>query len=96
MLKLNIDFGTLLICAEGSRLLENAIAFSSCVGRIEDEINVLQEDGTGETRSSLSAEEQEKRKHLVQPRQALEGLTMKSFFDFIVGTEATRVARRFR
>jgi hypothetical protein len=36
MLKLNIDFGTLLICAEGARLLENAIAFSSCVGRFED------------------------------------------------------------
>jgi hypothetical protein len=36
MLKLIIDFGTLLICAEGARLLENAIAFSSCVGRFED------------------------------------------------------------
>jgi hypothetical protein len=38
MLKLIIDFGTLLICAEGARLLENAIAFSSCVGRFEDVI----------------------------------------------------------
>jgi hypothetical protein len=36
MLKLSIDFGTLLICAEGARLLENAIAFSSCVGRFEE------------------------------------------------------------
>jgi hypothetical protein len=36
MLKLIIDFGTLLICAEGARLLENAIAFSSCVGRFEE------------------------------------------------------------
>jgi hypothetical protein len=25
-----------LICAEGERLLENAIAFSSCVGRFKD------------------------------------------------------------
>jgi hypothetical protein len=31
-----VDFRTLLICAEGARLLENAIAFSSCVGRFED------------------------------------------------------------
>jgi hypothetical protein len=37
MLKLIIDFGTLLICAEGAGLLENAIAFSSCMGRFEDE-----------------------------------------------------------
>jgi hypothetical protein len=36
MLKLIFDFGTLLICAEGARLLENAIAFSSCVGRFEE------------------------------------------------------------
>jgi hypothetical protein len=36
MLKLIIDFDTLVICAEGARLLENAIAFSSCVGRFED------------------------------------------------------------
>jgi hypothetical protein len=28
----------MLICAEGARLLENAIAFSSCVGRIEEVI----------------------------------------------------------
>jgi hypothetical protein len=36
VLKETIDFVTLLICAEGARLLENAIAFSSCVGRFED------------------------------------------------------------
>jgi hypothetical protein len=35
LLKLKIDFGTLLISAEGARLLENAIAFSSCVGGFE-------------------------------------------------------------
>ncbi|WP_264163795.1 hypothetical protein [Mesobacillus sp. S13] len=35
----------------------------------------------------------EKRKRLVQPRQALEGLTVKSLFDFIGRTEATRVAQ---
>jgi hypothetical protein len=34
--KVTVDFRTLLICAEGARLLENAIAFSSCVGRFED------------------------------------------------------------
>ncbi|ESU30883.1 hypothetical protein G3A_19660 [Bacillus sp. 17376] len=38
---------------------------------------------------------QEKRKRLGQPRQALEGLTVKSFFDFIGRTEATRGARRW-
>jgi hypothetical protein len=37
-----------LIGAEGTRLLENAIAFSSCVGRFEDvKISVLREDGAG-------------------------------------------------
>ena len=35
----------------------------------------------------------EKRKHLGQPRQALEGLTVKSSFDFIGRTEASRGAR---
>jgi hypothetical protein len=34
--KETVDFRTLLICAEGARLLENAIAFSSCVGRFEE------------------------------------------------------------
>ncbi len=28
----------MLICAEGTRLLENAIAFSSCVGKLKDVI----------------------------------------------------------
>ncbi|WP_286183289.1 hypothetical protein [Bacillus sp. ISL-55] len=37
----------------------------------------------------------EMRKRLGQPRQALEGLTVKSFFDFIGRTEATRGARRW-
>ncbi|MBM7652394.1 hypothetical protein JOC76_001851 [Neobacillus cucumis] len=32
-----VDFGTMLIGAEGARLLENAIAFSSCVGGPEEE-----------------------------------------------------------
>ncbi|ESU31355.1 hypothetical protein G3A_17235 [Bacillus sp. 17376] len=36
-----------------------------------------------------------KRKRLVQPRQALEGRPVKSFFDFIGRTEATRGARRW-
>jgi hypothetical protein len=36
VLNITIAFRTLLICAEGARLLENAIAFSSCVGRFED------------------------------------------------------------
>jgi hypothetical protein len=34
-----------------------------------------------------------KRKRLGQPRQALEGRPVKSFFDFIGRTEATRGAR---
>jgi hypothetical protein len=38
------DFGTLLIGTEGTRLLENAIAFSSCVGGFVDvKFNVLRE-----------------------------------------------------
>jgi hypothetical protein len=36
-----------------------------------------------------------KRKRLGQPRQALEGRPVKSFFDFIGRTEATRGARRW-
>jgi hypothetical protein len=56
--------------------------------------NVLREDGAGETPQAQSAEEKEKRKRLVQPRQALEGLALKSLFDFIVRTEVTRGARR--
>ena len=36
VLKETVEFRTLLICAEGARLLENAIAFSSCVGSFED------------------------------------------------------------
>ncbi|WP_214906905.1 hypothetical protein [Bacillus sp. ISL-55] len=36
-----------------------------------------------------------KRKRLVQPRQALEGRPVKSFFDFNGRTEATRGARRW-
>jgi hypothetical protein len=36
VLKVIVDFMTLLICAEGTRLLENAIAFSSCVGKFND------------------------------------------------------------
>jgi hypothetical protein len=38
VLKDIFDFGTLLICAEGARLLENANAFSSCVGGFEEVI----------------------------------------------------------
>ena len=44
--------------------------------------------------AGASAEEKEKRKRLVQPRQALEGLALKSLFDFIVRTEATQGSRR--
>ncbi|WP_148296033.1 hypothetical protein [Mesobacillus boroniphilus] len=36
-----------------------------------------------------------KRKRLDQPRQALEGRPVKSFFDFIGRTEASRGARRW-
>jgi hypothetical protein len=36
VLKVTIDLRTLLFCAEGARLLENAIAFSSCVGGFEE------------------------------------------------------------
>ncbi|WP_156315516.1 hypothetical protein [Mesobacillus boroniphilus] len=36
-----------------------------------------------------------KRKRLVQPRQALEGRLVKSFFDFIGRTETSRGARRW-
>ena len=36
-----------------------------------------------------------KRKRLGQPRQALEGRPVKSFFDFIGRTETTRGARRW-
>jgi hypothetical protein len=50
--------------------------------------------GQGRPRRRLSAEEKEKRKRLVQTRQALEGLALKSLFDFIVRIEATRGARR--
>ncbi|MBT2695008.1 hypothetical protein [Bacillus sp. ISL-55] len=37
----------------------------------------------------------EKRKRLVQHRQALEGLTVKSLFDFIGRAETSRGARRW-
>ncbi|ESU30296.1 hypothetical protein G3A_22150 [Bacillus sp. 17376] len=43
----------------------------------------------------LSYNQNKKRKRLVQPRQALEGRPVKSFFDFIARTEATRGARRW-
>jgi hypothetical protein len=39
---------------------------------------------------------QEKQKRLVQPRQALEGLPVKSLFDFNGRTETSRGARRWR
>jgi hypothetical protein len=83
-----------LICAEGTRLLENAIAFSSCVGGTEEEIQCPAGVRSRRDPAGACAEEKEKRKRLVQPRQALEGLTVKSVFDFIVRTEATRGARR--
>ncbi|SDM74564.1 hypothetical protein SAMN05443253_105183 [Bacillus sp. OK048] len=38
VLEFIVDISTLLIGVEGTRLLENAIAFSSCVGRFEDVI----------------------------------------------------------
>jgi hypothetical protein len=47
-----------------------------------------------ETPQVGTTEEKEKRKRLVQTRQALEGLALKSLFDFIVRTEATRGSRR--
>jgi hypothetical protein len=58
MLKVIVDFRTLLICAEGTRLLENAIAFSSCVGKFKD-ANQCPAGlaGQGETPQARSAEE---------------------------------------
>jgi hypothetical protein len=47
-----------------------------------------------ETPQVGTTEEKEKRRRLVQTRQALEGLAVKSLFDFIVRTEATRGSRR--
>ena len=49
---------------------------------------------TGKTPQAFFAEEKEKLKCLVQPRQALEGLALKSFVDFNVRTEVSRGARR--
>jgi hypothetical protein len=53
MLKLIIDFATMLIGAEGARLLENAIAFPSCVGGFKD----VNSTGQGRPRRRNSAEE---------------------------------------
>ena len=39
------------------------------------------------------ADIKDKRKRLDQPRQALEGQKLKSFFDFSIWTEVTRGAR---
>jgi len=46
VLKVTIGFRAMLICEEGARLLENAIAFSSCVGRFED-VNQCPAGGRG-------------------------------------------------
>jgi hypothetical protein len=48
MYKVHDNFSAMLIGAEGARLLENAIAFPSCVGGFKDVI-VLREYGAGET-----------------------------------------------
>jgi len=58
VLKDIFDFVTLLICAEGARLLENAIAFSSCVGGFRD-VNQCPAGGRdrGDPAGAFSAEE---------------------------------------
>ena len=70
LFKVIIDFGTLLIGAEGAKTPAGV-------------------RGRGDPAGAKSAEEKEKRKRLVQPRQALEVLPLKSFFDFSGRTEAT-------
>jgi hypothetical protein len=46
-------FETMLIGAEGARLLENAIAFPSCVGGFKDVIQCPAGVGAGETPQAL-------------------------------------------
>jgi hypothetical protein len=67
VLKVTVDFRTLLICAEGARLLENAIAFSSCVGRFED---VIQCPAGGRDRGDPA--------HLLAPRSRKSGSALYS------------------
>jgi hypothetical protein len=55
--------------------------------------NVLQEYGAGETPQALAPRRRKSGSALSSPL-ALEGLALKSLFDFIVRTEATRGARR--
>ncbi|MBM7654187.1 hypothetical protein JOC76_003671 [Neobacillus cucumis] len=58
VLKTFVDFGTMLIGAEGARLLENAIAFSSCVGGFEEEFQCpAGVRGRGDPTGAFSAEE---------------------------------------
>jgi hypothetical protein len=58
MLKLIFDFATMLIGAEGARLLENAIAFPSCVGGFKDVIQCpAGVRGRGDPAGAGSAEE---------------------------------------
>jgi hypothetical protein len=58
VLKVIVDLLTMLIGAEGARLLENAIAFPSCVGGFKDANSMsCGRTGQGRPRSSLSAEE---------------------------------------
>ncbi|MBM7653711.1 hypothetical protein JOC76_003189 [Neobacillus cucumis] len=78
MLKAIVDFETMLIGAEGARLLENAIAFSSCVGGLEEEFQCpAGVRGRGDPADAFSVEE--------APRHArgfAERLQRKSTFMF--------------
>jgi hypothetical protein len=58
VLKVIVDLLTMLIGAEGARLLENAIAFPSCVGGFKDAHSMsCGRTGQGRPRRRLSAEE---------------------------------------
>jgi hypothetical protein len=58
VLKVIVDLLTMLIGAEGARLLENAIAFPSCVGGLKDVHSMsCGRTGQGRPRRRLSAEE---------------------------------------
>jgi hypothetical protein len=58
MLKIIVDFATMLIGAEGPRLLENAIAFPSCMGGFKDVIQCpVRVRGRGDPAGAGSTEE---------------------------------------
>jgi hypothetical protein len=73
---LDLEVGGGLVLIIASTLLVTTVDWS---GRHEDSCGSTRQ---GRHHRRLSAEELEKRKRLGQPRQALEGWQMKSFFDF--------------